>query len=129
MLVDADLHGPFTVKETHGLISAGTLISEGETKESAVTTATGIGAPSRREDGAPFGRTTFDPDLYLLLLFIGGVFQAVYYGLFFDTTRDELHNVGLLNDRLCGVIGGSALEVMMLLIKILRKLPAKRSAR
>jgi hypothetical protein len=40
----------------------------------------------------------------------------------FETTRGDLLNTGLLNDRLVGVIGGIGLAVVACLLKILRKL-------
>jgi len=132
LMVAAELHGPFGVQEVQGMIAAGTL-SDGKGTELAVTMSPGIGAPVGPATGLPSkARDASVPmssvlvDLALALLFILGVILLVYYGLFFDTTRDGIHSPRLLNDRFVGVISGSALAVVVCLIKLVRKFPQKR---
>jgi hypothetical protein len=38
-----------------------------------------------------------------------GIACIIYFGFFYDTTNGSMHNIGLLNNRLCGMIFGVAL--------------------
>jgi hypothetical protein len=116
LLVGADLHGPFTVQETHGMITSGTLVSEPKAAETSLPVGSPAGPasrlPSRRPDvSVPMSSVIVD--LVLVLLFITGVVLAMLYGIFFNAARD---------DRLVGVLGGIGLAVVVCFIKILRKL-------
>lgn len=64
----------------------------------------------------------------LVLLLLGGVAVAGYFGLFYNTAREGVNNLGLLNDRLCGVIGGCSIMVVatvLLGVETLRRILAE----
>jgi len=129
LMVDAELHGPFSVEETRGMIAAGTLTSEGEGTELAVTRSPGIGAPLASASRLPSeilkDSPSFGPvmlDLFLAVLFITGAIVTLVYAFVFETAPGGTENVGRLTDRLVGVVIGVGLVVVVCLIKILRKL-------
>lgn len=58
----------------------------------------------------------------LVLLLLCGVGVAGYFGLFFNTAREGVNNIGLLNDRLCGVIGGCSIMVVAAVLLVVQAL-------
>lgn len=56
------------------------------------------------------------------LMLVGGGLMAVYFGLAFDPSRAGINNLGLLNDRLCGVIFGCTMMVVAALFLVLQAL-------
>ena len=63
---------------------------------------------------------TFDHALMLVVLLLIGMGTACYFGFFFDTAREGVNNIGLLNDRLCGVIGGCTICVIATLLLVVQ---------
>lgn len=66
--------------------------------------------------------------LVLAVAIFTGAGIAAYYGLVFDPAVSGVNNVGLLSDRLSGVICGCALALLaalLLLLQVLRQILAE----
>jgi hypothetical protein len=151
LLVDDKPAGPYTLSELSAMLAAGKItpatlfrlegsagwnpISDLDTAAPIAAAAAGIGSPrpaprlpsETLKDLPSFGSELAAVILNrcLALLFIAGVALALYFAFVYDTTGNEIHNAGLLNNRLVGVIGGSALAIVACLLKILRVLQRK----
>ena len=139
---DGETTGPFTGQEVREAVAAGRATSETPACTEGAKEWQPVGkmlaalanvqehANAQARESASFEwvtlRLIFDVALFT------GAGVAFYYGLMFDPAASGVNNVGLLNDRLCGVICGCALALLaalLLLLQALRQILAELKIR